>query len=87
MISSQQHKLKTQRSRGLRSLQGLMLLIPLFATSCTNEALFNAIQQNHLQRCETIPIAQQDACKQQFQTSYEEYQREREALVEDGQSR
>ena len=72
-----------QRKLTSRLLRHLMLLAPLLATSCTNEALYNAVQQNQLQRCETIPIAQQATCKQQFQTSYEDYRRERDALVED----
>ena len=66
-----------------RSLPGLCIAMGfvLLATSCSNQALFESIQQNHLQRCETIPIAQQAACEAHYQTSYEEYQREREALL------
>lgn len=70
--------------RGLAT--AFVLLAPLLATSCSNQALFETIQQNHLQRCETIPIAQQAACEAQYQTSYEEYRREREELLGEGAS-
>lgn len=66
---------------GRRLASVVVLLAPLLATSCSNQALFENIQQNHLQRCETIPIAQQAACEAQYQTSYDEYRREREALL------
>jgi predicted neuraminidase len=39
------------------------LLAPTLTASCSYQALFESIQQNHLQRCETTPIAQQAACE------------------------
>jgi hypothetical protein len=71
---------------GRRLATASVLLAPLLATSCSNQALFESIQQNHLQRCQAIPIAQQAACEAQYQTSFEEYQREREALLREGAS-
>ncbi|MDP6414596.1 MAG: hypothetical protein QGG54_06145 [Gammaproteobacteria bacterium] len=53
-------------------------LLVLFSshTACSNQQLYEAIQQNGLQACEEIPIPQQEDCKAQYQTSYEEYRRE-----------
>ncbi|MEX0964051.1 MAG: hypothetical protein WDZ52_08445 [Pseudohongiellaceae bacterium] len=48
--------------------------------ACSNEALYQAIQENRLQACEQIPIAQQAACKAQYQTDYGTYKRARDAL-------
>ncbi len=59
-------------------LAALTLIVAL--QSCSNQAMYEAIQQNRLQRCEEIPIPQQQACRDQYQTSYEEYRRERDAL-------
>ena len=89
MIISALTKLKRWTTAAPRRQRQLAIaaLTPLLLTACTSEALYNSIQQNQLQRCETIPIAQQAACKQQFQTSYEEYRRERDALVEEEQPR
>ena len=73
----------------LRSFTGrwlttaFVLLAPTLTASCSYQALFESIQQNHLERCETTPIAQQAACEAHYQTSYEEYQREREALLQE----
>ena len=66
---------------GKRIVIAFVLLLSLLATSCSNQALFESIQIDHRQRCETIPISQQAACVAQYQTSYEEYRREREALL------
>ena len=48
--------------------------------ACSNEALYQAIQENRLQACEEIPIAQQASCNAQYQTDYESYKRDRDAL-------
>jgi hypothetical protein len=63
-----------------------LLLIPLLAgmlSACTSRNLYEAIQQNRLQRCEEIPIPQQANCRAQYQQSYEDYKNERDALLED----
>lgn len=62
------------------------LLVPLLVgtlSGCTNRNLYQAIQQNRLQRCEEIPIPQQANCRAQYQQSYEDYKSERDALLED----
>lgn len=70
----------THRSRraSARRWQGCMLLALLSLAGCSNEALYQAIQENRLQACEQIPIAQQAACKAQYQTDYDTYKRERD---------
>lgn len=60
-------------------LLGPAVALALGLTGCSNEALYNAIQENRLQACETLPIAQQEGCKAQYQTDYESYRRDRDA--------
>lgn len=49
-------------------------------TACSNEAIYQSIQQDGLRSCEEIPIAQQASCKAQYQKDYATYKRERDAL-------
>lgn len=59
----------------------LLLLATLLLTgACSNGARYELIRQNRLQECETLPIPQQAQCKAQYQTDYETYRREREAI-------
>lgn len=65
-------------------LLGLVLL--LLSVSCSNRSLYNSVQLNNIQRCQALPIPQQAACQAQYQTSFEEYSRQRaelEAEIED----
>lgn len=62
-----------------------MLAFGLFIlnlNACSNEAIYQSIQQNALRACEEIPIAQQASCRAQYQKDYATYKRERDALDE-----
>lgn len=49
-------------------------------SGCSNRQLYENLQQDQWRRCETLPIAQQAACKSRFEKGYEEYKRELDAL-------
>lgn len=53
--------------------------LALGLTGCSSEAMYNAIQENRLQACEALPIAQQEGCKAQYQSDYESYRRDRDS--------
>lgn len=55
-------------------------LVALSLNGCSNEAMYQSIQQNGLRACEEIPIAQQASCKAQYQKDYATYKRERDSL-------
>ena len=42
--------------------------------------MYNAVRDNRIQDCENFPIAQQEFCHAQYQTTYDEYRRELEEL-------
>lgn len=90
MLESMQQFGATGKTAMLRHKLALSLIVTLGLTitlqSCSNRALYTAIQQNHLQRCAEIPIPQQQACFAQYQTPYEDYRREREALSQEKES-
>ncbi|PCI79679.1 MAG: hypothetical protein COB20_04260 [SAR86 cluster bacterium] len=56
-------------------------LLALSLNACSNEAIYQSIQQNGLRACEEIPIAQQAGCKAQYQKDYATYKRERDSLI------
>lgn len=57
-------------------------LLALSLNACSNEAIYQSIQQNGLRACEEIPIAQQADCRAQYQKDYATYKRERDSLKE-----
>lgn len=67
-------------------MKGKLLLtvgITLIAAGCTNRAIYESAQLNNIRRCQELPIPQQSACEAQYQTSFDEYSRDREELLED----
>ena len=68
------------RRSGLYTARRLSFAVALsmLVTACTNQDLYEAIQQNRLQACEEIPIPQQAQCKARYQVDYEDYKRERD---------
>ncbi|MCG8413373.1 MAG: hypothetical protein MI746_04045 [Pseudomonadales bacterium] len=67
------------------SVAVVMLVCAAALANCSNRAIYETVQQNQLRRCEEIPIPQQANCREQFQTSFEEYTRERNELSKETQ--
>ncbi len=70
-------------SRILKSstpFSGLAILC-LVLGACSNQQIYEAIQQNRLQACEERPIPERRTCEANYQMDYEEYRREREELI------
>lgn len=61
--------------------QGLLLLPWLAA--CTNQQLYNAIQQNRQLECQKLSGSQYDKCKQEVSEPYESCERDLEELIKD----
>ena len=53
----------------------------LILSACSHRAWYDGMQVSQRNECVKEPIAQLDACMQRTQTSYDEYVREREALL------
>ena len=61
----------------------LMACIVFSMAGCSNKAVYDNIQHNNRRACNTVPPAQYEACIERSNKSYEEYKREREAVVEE----
>ena len=58
----------------------LSSILLTLATSCSNRALYETVQRNNIQRCRELPIPQQAACEAQYQTSFDDYSKQRGEL-------
>lgn len=56
----------------------------LAVQACTQQDIYEMSQDNRKQACDKEPPAMQEQCRQQYEQSFAEYQRDREALLEDG---
>lgn len=69
-----------------KSMQGFLLSVIApcalsLLSACTHQQMYEAVQHNRKQECLTLPPAQQNKCLNAYNQSYEDYNREREALI------
>ena len=58
----------------------LCLIIAVLMVGCSNSQIYNAIQENRRFECSKLPQNQYEECLRKYDTSYTEYERERQAL-------
>lgn len=61
--------------------KGIVFFVLFVVAGCSNKAVYDNIQHNNRQACNRVPPAQYDECMARSDKSYQEYEREREALV------
>jgi len=54
----------------------------LLLMACTNQQTYEAVQQNRLQECQKLPPTAAEKCKEQHSQSYEDYQKNREEVLD-----
>jgi len=57
------------------------ILQSIFLQSCSTEQLYHSVQYNQKARCQKLPYAQYSECMQQASESYGDYNRKREAVI------
>lgn len=57
----------------------LILVTAVALLGCSNKQIYNAVQENRRVECGKLPQNQYEKCVSEYDTSYEEYQRERQA--------
>ena len=61
---------------------GLALVTLVLGTACSHEQVYNAVQENRIQdECTKLPQAQYEECMEAYSQPYDEYEREREAVL------
>ena len=58
-----------------------VLTVSLILIGCSNEQLYTAVQENRRVECGKLPQVQFEECMSEYDTSYEEYYRERQAAA------
>jgi hypothetical protein len=59
----------------------LFLMISLFLIGCSNKQIYAAVQENRRVECSKLPQDQYEKCMSEYETPYEEYERERQAVI------
>ncbi|GAB5498559.1 MAG: hypothetical protein PsegKO_08700 [Pseudohongiellaceae bacterium] len=81
-------RMNTLQSANRRSVQPqlriIMLLTALALCGCSQQQVYNLLQENQRQRCELQPIPLQPVCAGHYRTPFNEYQRLRESLGSEG---
>lgn len=57
----------------------LFSLTILVLAGCTNQQIYNAVQENRRMECGKLPQNQYEECIRDYSTSYQEYERARQA--------
>lgn len=64
----------------MRSGSILLVGLCLFAPGCSNQQVYNAIQESQRVDCQQYPDTRYEECMQQLEKPYGDYEEEREAL-------
>jgi hypothetical protein len=56
-----------------------LLIIALLLIGCSHKQIYTAVQENRRVECSKLPQSQYENCMSEYDTSYEEYERERQA--------
>ena len=59
----------------------VMLVASWLVQACSQQQVYDAIQQNRQLECQKLPGTQYEECMKQYSEPYEEYERERQELL------
>jgi len=58
-------------------------LAVILIQGCSTKQVYNTIQHNAKLKCQEVPYSEYAACMERTNTSYEEYSRKREEIIEE----
>lgn len=58
-------------------------LLVSMAAGCTSRGWYDSAQNDQRWRCDSEPLSQQKECREQTSMSFDEYEREREAILDE----
>ena len=59
----------------------VMLVASWLVQACSQQQVYDAIQQNRQLECQKLPGTQYEECMKQYSEPYKEYERERQELL------
>ncbi len=73
-----------QTTMRLTDMRGIILLIALsIAAGCSNKGTYDAVQAGKQMECAHLPESDYEGCMREANRSYEDYDRDRKALLDD----
>lgn len=60
----------------------LILVFALALLGCGNKQIYTAVQENRRLECSKLPQNQYEQCMSEYDTPYDEYERERQAVID-----
>ena len=61
-------------------MKAIAIAMTIFLVACSNRSVYEGLQESNRQACNKMPEYQRQECLHDLDQSYDEYQREREAL-------
>ena len=62
-------------------LPAIVMLLPALV-ACTHEQVYNNVQHNQQLECSKLPQVRFEECMKNYDQSYEDYERERQAIID-----
>ncbi len=62
----------------------MLVGIVLALSACSNRQIYDTVQQNHRLECARLPDSAYEQCMAETGPDYDEYARQRDALMHDG---
>jgi hypothetical protein len=62
-------------------------MLSLLLMGCSNQQIYTAVQENRRVECSKLPQVQFEKCMSEYKTSYEEYERQRQAVIKNESAR
>ena len=60
----------------------LIYILASLLIACTNQEVYDAVQENRQQECQKLPPSAYEECAKQHSEPYDEYERERQEVLE-----
>ena len=67
--------------RRIASTWIVMLVASWLVQACSQQQVYDAVQQNRQLECQKLPGTQYEECMKQYSEPYKEYERERQELL------
>ena len=61
----------------------VLSMITLLLIGCSDKQIYNSVQENRRMECGKLPQNQYEECMRDYSTSYEDYERARQASIND----
>ncbi|WP_041523213.1 hypothetical protein [Gilvimarinus agarilyticus] len=62
-------------------MRSMMIVVLLMLVACSKQSVYDSMRNDARWDCDTVPLSQQKECREQSSVSYDDYERERQELL------